>query len=222
MRKILWYLALPVLAFAQLDDNTLTVTASRQLPALQPDQVVIAVAVESDPTATLDDVLAVLNGSGITAANLSIATSLGGTSSDWVFRLTVPLGNLNAALATLQKVVNASSLPAAYAVESLQVSSALQASQQCPYPALVSDGQSQAQKLAAAVGAGVGPIVALSDGSSLNGGSGGGASGGLFQFAIFPGNIVPVSEVLQLADLLAPRPSAAPTCTMVVQFSLVH
>ena len=227
MRKILWYLALPVLAFAQLDDNTLTVTASRQLPALQPDQVVIAVAVESDPTATLDDVLAVLNGSGITAANLSIATSVGGTSSDWVFRLTVPLAKLNASLAALQKVVNASSLAAAYAVESLQVSPALQASQQCPYPALVSDAQSQAQRLAAALGGSVGPIVALSDGGSLNGGQAGTAA--LYQYAGFgfigtgsgTGIYIPVSEFLQLASF-APQPSATTTCTMVVQFSLLH
>jgi uncharacterized protein YggE len=218
MRKTLWFLAMPALAFAQLDDNTLTVTASRQLPALQPDQAVIAVAVESAPTATLDDVLAALNGSGITAANLVTATSLGGATSDWIFRLSVPLANLSASLAALQKVVDSSSLAADYAVESLQVSSALQASQQCPYPALVSDAQTQAQQLATAVGAKVGPIVALSNGGSSSSNSSGTFAATLTQV----GSGVPVSDVLGLAGLLAPQPSTATTCTMVVQFGLVH
>ena len=63
------------LAFGQLDSNSITVTASRNA-SLQPDQAVFAVSVQSGISASLDDVLAALQGSGITAANLSSVSSV--------------------------------------------------------------------------------------------------------------------------------------------------
>jgi len=220
MRKILWFLAVPLAAFAQLDDNTVTVTASRQLPNLQPDQAVIGVDVAADPGAVLDDVLAALNGSGITAANLSsVEPYPGGPSTVWSFTLTVSLAKMSATLATLQRVINASPLPAAYSVLFTEVSPELQATQQCPYPALVSDAQAQAQKLASAVGLSVGPILTLSDSGQTA------VAGTIFGSTIFvSGNGIPVSSS-QLSFLLPSTGQSLPPtvpCTMTVQLQLLH
>src|SRR5260370_31326366 len=58
------------LAFAQLDSNSITVSASRS-GTLQPDQALFVVSVQSDLNTSLNDVLAALQGSGITSANFS-------------------------------------------------------------------------------------------------------------------------------------------------------
>ena len=58
------------LLFGQLDSNSVTVTASQSVN-LQPDQVLFGVGVGSSLTTSLDDVLAALQGSGITFANFS-------------------------------------------------------------------------------------------------------------------------------------------------------
>jgi Protein of unknown function (DUF541) len=216
MRRILWLLALPLAAWAQLDDNTLTVSASRQLAILQRDQAVFTVNVNAPTSASLDDVLAVVGGTGISAANLSGAyTSLytnlqvGKPSTSWTFNLTVPLAKVGATIAALQSTINAS-MPVTYFL-STQVSQALQAAQQCPYTALVNDATAEAQKLAAAAGAAVGPILSVSDGSTQTGGA---------VYAFFS---VPI-PALRIVDSLLGYVSSAPTpaCSMTVQFALVH
>src|ERR1700730_7421267 len=57
-------------AFAQLDSNSVTVTATRSMTQ-QPDQVLFGVTVQSGLNTSLDDVVAALQGSGITSANFS-------------------------------------------------------------------------------------------------------------------------------------------------------
>lgn len=222
MRRILWLFALPLAAWAQLDDNTLTVSASRTLPGLQPDQAVFAVYVNSPLDASLDDVVAALAGAGISAANLSgvsggggsttsttTTTTTGNPSIQWTFTLTVPLSKLGSTIAALNATPASSPIQVNYSVYS-QVSQALQASQQCPYPLLVADAQGQAQKLAAAAGAGVGPILWVSDGSV-------GTPGVL--------NVVPAERVGYFASSIGgilATPQPATPCTMTVQFSLSH
>ena len=56
------------IATAQVTPNSVTVTASRN-PSLQPDQVVFGVSVSTPVDATREDVIAALQGSGITLAN---------------------------------------------------------------------------------------------------------------------------------------------------------
>src|SRR5437879_1708715 len=58
------------LAFAQLDSNSVTVTASRNVN-LQPDQTVFSVRVDSGLNTSLDDILIALQGSGIGIGNFS-------------------------------------------------------------------------------------------------------------------------------------------------------
>jgi Protein of unknown function (DUF541) len=213
MRTILCFLALPLAAWAQLDDNTVTVTASRQLPILQPDQAVFTVYVTSPPDASLDDVLNTLAGVGISASNLT-GVSGGSTDTDWTFTLTVPLSKLGPTVAGLN-AASASSTRVGYSVYS-QVSPALQASGQCPYALLVSDAQAQAQRLASAAGARVGPVVWVSDGSAMPGALS--LVAGNFSAAFLYGAVA----ANRLGSYLVNPQPAAPACTMAVQFSLLN
>src|SRR5579862_2598794 len=112
MRILTFFFAASML-FAQLESNTVTVTATRTV-TVQPDQVVFTVSVLSPPTASIDDVLAMLQGSGITASQfsgvsgplqLSETTGISvGTSSQllqWTFSLPEPVGQFKATAATL-------------------------------------------------------------------------------------------------------------------------
>lgn len=221
MRRFLWLFMLPLAVWAQLGDNTVTVTASRQLPNLQPDQAVFEVTVTAGGNASLNDVLAELAGTGITAANLSgvqgsgsttttTTTTAGPATTQWSFLVTVPLSQLGSTIAALQAAAKAPSAQVYYSV-SAQVSPQLLATQPCPYALLVAEAQGQAQTLAAAAGATVGPILWVSDGSTLGTGIAA-VRTGEFSAAIaglsivpFPGIVIPPS-----------------TCTMTVQFSLVN
>ena len=71
--RTLWvgvvFLAASSAVFGQLDDNTLTITASRTMD-VQPDQVIVGVYVNAPFDNTVDDILGALQGSGVTSANL--------------------------------------------------------------------------------------------------------------------------------------------------------
>jgi len=219
-------LAAPIAAFAQLDDNTITVTASRT-SNLQPDQAQMGVTVASAATATLDDVVAALNGSGITAANLTSTSyvQVVGTpplTSQWYFTIAVPIAQVNALIATLGKIqqrlaVPGTAMAVSYYLQGLQVSAQLQAANPCAFTSLVSDAQRQAQTLAAAAGVSVGPIVAISDGS--------GTGSAVAVLAVRQGDF---SSLLGGAIVTAGlayqwyAPATAPACTMTVQFQLLH
>src|SRR5216684_3966910 len=69
---ILAFLAFASLISAQTDSNSVTVTASRTTTTtFQIDQASFGITVTSDLNTSLDDVLAALQGSGITIANFS-------------------------------------------------------------------------------------------------------------------------------------------------------
>ena len=57
------------LAFAQLETNTVTVNASRDVSGVS-DQVVLGIVLRTDASATLSDVVKRLEGTGATAADL--------------------------------------------------------------------------------------------------------------------------------------------------------
>ena len=100
------------LAFGQLDSNSVTVTASRGVN-LRADQAVLGVFVDSGLNASLDDVLAALQGSGITIANFSGVSTASAIfvppppklqpppMLEWAFGLSVPLSKLKDTFATL-------------------------------------------------------------------------------------------------------------------------
>jgi hypothetical protein len=90
------------LVFGQLDSDTVTIQASRSVN-LTPDQVVFSVSVSAAPTTGLDQIVAALANSGITASNFVGVT--GGTGSQsplqWMFSLVAPLTKIKATIAPL-------------------------------------------------------------------------------------------------------------------------
>lgn len=166
--------------FAQLDSNSVTVTASRNVN-LQPDQTVFLVRVSSGLNTSLDDVIAALQGSGIGIGNFS-SVSTGNVlpftqltpgqqppppSLEWDFTLPVPLSKVKdtaTMLANLEQTLaqKKNGLALSFNVQGAQVSQQLQQSQTCPIADLLADARAQAQKLASATGLGVGNILAMS------------------------------------------------------------
>ena len=166
------------LAFAQLDSNSVTVAASRNIN-LQPDQVVFAVFVDSGLNSSLDDILSALRGSGITAANFSGVSTVSSFNFvgpnqapqppmlEWAFGLAVPFSKMKdtvATLTSLQQTVSQknSELKLSFQIQGTEISPQLQQSQMCVLADLIADARSQAQKLGDAAGLGVGSILAVS------------------------------------------------------------
>ena len=106
-------------AFAQLDSNSVTVTASRNIPAAA-DQLTFYAYVSSGIANTLDDIVAALQGSGITAADFQGLNNNGvlppivngspiaAPALQWQFAFTAPLAKMKdtiAALTALQQSI---------------------------------------------------------------------------------------------------------------------
>jgi hypothetical protein len=202
---------------AQTDSNSITVVASRNA-SLQADQAVFGVSVGSGLTATLEDVLGALQGSGITIANFTgistptlsfvgIPTALLPAPSpsvpilQWSFTLAVPLSKIKDTITTLTTVQqNAAKknngLSVTFQVQGSQVSPQAQQSQTCALTDLIADARAQAQKLADAAGMGAGVILAMSSATSIPTAT----SAGLSSFLI---GVVP-----------------SPNCTLTVKFAL--
>jgi uncharacterized protein YggE len=208
------------LAFAQLDSNSITVSASRSA-TLQPDQALFAVSVQSDLNTSLNDVLAALQGSGITSANFSGVstsslsaifisgpiTSPPGPTIQWTFGLPVPLTKTKdtvAALTALQQNIaqNNKSLKLSFSIQGTQVSQQLQQSQTCSIPDLLTDARTQAQTLAVAGGVTLGTILAMSSPTS--------------SAAIFP-NSYPINTGISFSSAFAPAP-----CVVTVKFAVTR
>ena len=196
--------------------QTLTVTETRSTSA-QPDQAVLSITVTSDLSSSLDDVLALLSGTGVTAANINYVYSYPeqqGQTVQWTFSLGVPFSEVQATVAVLtgaqQKLAQSKSTTSiAFSGLGTQVSPQLQASQQCPTADMIADARVQAQKMVSGTGVTVGPILALSDGSEAGFGVPAGA------------------ERLGLAGVLT-EPffgvanfTVGPNCTVEVQFAAV-
>lgn len=218
-------IAFAIAAYGQTDANSITVLSSRSV-TLQADEAVFITSVTSSLNTGFDDVLAALSGFGITTDNFQSVYSYGGSRDqmmlEWNFTLVVPLSKLKATTTMLEGLRQAMSvkhpeLTVNYGLENTQVSSQLQESQQCPLTDLIADARAQAQKLASASpGLSVGPIIALSDGSS-----------GLNQR--FIPSVYFISgdfsgPRLGLASFLLGVPSygTASNCSVMVKFSLLH
>jgi hypothetical protein len=192
------------LATAQVTPNSVTVTANRNTN-LQPDQAVFGVNVTTPVDATRDDVIAALQGSGITLSNFTSVQSLQvpsgrvtNTALQWSFALPAPLANMKATLGLLSAVQNsmAKDKPAfmmSFGVNGLQVSPQAQQSQTCSLADLVNDARAQAQKLASAAGATVGAVMAISNATVVT------DTGSTNPFA---------------------QPTLAPSCSLTVKFAL--
>lgn len=150
-------------AFAQLDSNSVTVTASRNTTA-QADQATLSVSVTSGFNNGLTDILNALAGTGITMANFTGLNSYSNPPQlTWSFTLYVPIAKLSdttTSLANLQQsiVQKKNGLALAFSVQGTQVSQA----PGCSQADLLADARVSAQKLADAAGLTVGVILAMS------------------------------------------------------------
>ncbi len=163
------------LAFGQLDSNSVTVTASLSVN-LQPDEAIFGVYVDSDLHAALSDVLAPLQGSGITVTNFSVVSTVQRYDSrtgmplpamlEWAFRFPVALSKTKdtaSLLAALQQnlVQKNKGLELSFNLQGTQVSDQLQQSHSCVISDLIAAARISAQRLANAAGLGVGAVLAM-------------------------------------------------------------
>jgi hypothetical protein len=162
------------LAFGQLDSNSVTVTASRAPSSGSPDQAVFSVVVTSGFDTSLDDVIALLQGTGISAANLqslneySISNGSSGQATEalnWQFTVTAPLAKNKDTIATLINLQATiakknNGVTMSFSIQGTRTS--VQPPQTCAQSDLLTDARTQAQKLADGAGVGVGNILAMS------------------------------------------------------------
>ena len=207
-------LSAPV-AFAQLDNDTITVTASRQA-SLPADQALVGVTVSAPPEVPLEDVLALIGPAGFNMANLTGTYSL--VATQWSFSRAVSFDRVSSTLAALAAARDAGAqkdprIDIAYYLQGAQVSDQVRAAHPCVFPSLLSDAQRQAQNIAAAAGVRVGSIVAMSDSGGVQG---------------VIGYVLPAVRLGDFSQWFSPSlgsfllGSAPPTCVITVQFRLVR
>jgi uncharacterized protein YggE len=222
MRLAILLLAASATAFGQLDDDTLTVTATRTT-SLAPDQAAITIYFSGPAASSLDDALAALQGSGVAASDLAYVTSTDGASPflQWVFNRTVSFSQLKATLAALDSIQSAVAKKGAFSVSWFVQGTVSPAAQQatalCPLPAMVSDARAQAQRVADAAGVKVGPVVSLSQAQP----------GGLVPVPVFrSGEFVSatgfVSNPFRLGVISSSPPPTGSSCGITVQFKLLR
>ncbi len=219
--------------FGQPDPNAITITALRNLTAT-PDQVSFALTVVSSANSGLNEITASLQNAGIAGAIFTgVYTSQGYTPAvgsqppavlQWLFQMTAPLARIKdtfGLLTAAQQAIaaNNSGLSLTFSTQGLQTSPDAQKSVACPQTDLVSDARAQAQKVAAAAGVSVGPVLSMSGGnpvgvpiptnviSASRAGDFTGASSGSFLLGVISS---------------APLTSFGYTCSLAVQFQLLR
>ena len=216
-------------------EPVITISATRT-NAIQADQVLIGLTVQSPTTAGLDDITGALTGAGVSGANFTqVYTTISYTLSGgvqaqlnelvWSFTLTAPLAKLSATLTQIisaQQTISAnnSGLILSFYVEGAQISPQLQQSQPCSQAALLADAQAQAKAVAAAAGVTAGAILSMGEGSSA------------VALQVAPtfissiaGNFTTgvLTSGVGYASILGPPvlPTPQPTCSLTVQFQLM-
>ncbi|HYW46373.1 MAG TPA: SIMPL domain-containing protein [Bryobacteraceae bacterium] len=173
-RVIAFLLTAAGLAFGQATTNSITVTASRNAN-VQPDQVVFGVKVDAPLTASRDDAVSALQGSGITLANLTGVTTVQQYDSkgqatvsliEWTFSLPVAIADMKSTIALLSTVQTSNAqknngIAISFGVQGTQVSPQAQQALSCALSDLIGDANAQAQKMASAAGKGLGPLLAM-------------------------------------------------------------
>jgi uncharacterized protein YggE len=213
MSKIALLLLAAAPLFAQLESHTLAISATRSIYP-QPDQVVFGLTVSSSASASLDQIVAALSGLGITDANLTGIGNL--VPFQWGFSLAAPLSSLSTTIGALVKLEetvgqNNSGLALTFTIDRTQVSEQAQQSQSCSNTDLITDATAQAQKLAAAAGLTLGPILRVSNVPVA-------LAGAVPTNAVFQGSVVSGS----FSDFLLGSPTTSPvTCSLLVKFKLL-
>jgi uncharacterized protein YggE len=217
MRLAILLLAAAATAFGQLEDDSLTVTATRTT-SLQPDQATVSIYLSAPAGGSLDDAVVALQGSGVAASDLASVNSYTGDNSlEWVFNRTVSFFQLKTTLAALDSIQSALAQKVSYFVQGSVSPEAQQAPALCPLPAMVADARAQAQRVADAAGVRVGPVVSLSQAQPT----------GLVAAPVFrSGNFVSAAGVSPVSFLVgvisqSPPPTGS-SCGITVQFKLLR
>jgi hypothetical protein len=198
--------------FAQLTSNSVTVTASRASNP-QPDQVLFSVNVAAPVEATLTDVLAAIQGTGLTLANFTgigfsgqspsgPATIVADSRVQWGFSLPAALSDMKSTVGLLTAVqanlAKTGRFGLSFTVAGLQVSDRLRQSQNCAISDLIADAREQAQKLASSAGMSLGSILAMSTATTTQA----------------------TSTFLSSGSQSATGPGPLPVCSLSVKFAL--
>jgi hypothetical protein len=209
----IWLLFLAVgPAFAQVKLNTVAISVTQQIN-LQPDQAAFTVIVGSGMDANLDQIVGPLSGLGITVSNLSGIANYTVGSLQWSFALAVPLASVPAtigSLTSLQQTIpqNNSGLTLSFTLNGTQVSAQLQQAPACSTTDLVAAATAQAQKVVAAAGLVLGPILKVSN---------------LVQGQASPERVEAVFTSGPISDFLLGLASPPATnCSLTVQFQLLQ
>ena len=175
------FLAAAPLAFGQLDSGSVTVTAYRS-SAVQPDEVLFGVFVDTATFTSLSDVTNALQAVGITIANFSNVSTVSQfnlppgapqpPALEWAFSLPVPIAKLKdtaAMLAALQVSIGQGNpgMTLSFSVQGTQASQQALQSFTCSNTDLIAAARAQAQDLASAAGQNLGSILAMSNGTNV-------------------------------------------------------
>lgn len=169
MRNLVMAVLLASTAFAQLDSNALTVTATRQLQPT-PDEVSVSITIGSGLRSTLDDVTASLRSTGVTTAQFTGVgtdyTTDGAERLSWSFSLTAPLADFRGAIDLLnaaRRAMSHSGFTLTFRLQGAQASDKQRAALQCSQSNLIADARRRAQAAADAAGMVLGPILSIAD-----------------------------------------------------------
>ena len=178
----------------------------------------MVVQVSVAPDTGLDDVLAMLKGTGITAGNLTgvyeTPVQTGpyvqvDPTATWIFQTTISLSDLQSTIATLTQLQKSSGSKLSFDVAGTRASSL----PSCPLTALVSDARKQADTMASAAGIKVGLIVSVSDTPPV----GVGVPVAMFGYLGTSG-LSPATLTRTFVSTVVSSPP--PSCSLTVQFKL--
>ena len=145
--------------------HAMSIDASR-LSSVKLDQVLIDLTVTTDISADAGAANAILARVGIRDAVFTgvrtFSPTLRRTVLEWSFALTTPLDKMKSTLAQIAAARQDPAINLDFYVDGLQGST--QTPPLCDEAGLVADARAQAQKLAAAAGVSLGPVVGVSDG----------------------------------------------------------
>jgi len=216
------------LCLAQLDDNTVTVTVTRNVTE-QPDQAVLGITVTTPRNASLDDAIATAQGLSLAASDLLYVNTAFGLppSTEWQFSKVVPFSGLKDALAAVLAAQQAAQKRQGFDLSLYVNGSSSQAAQQspalCPIPTLFSNAQAQAQLIAAAAGVRVGAVASMSqDTGQLAIPTFAARTGDFTQGFIFDPSTGVLPTGVLTSFLLPPVPQPNSACTLTVQFKLLR
>jgi hypothetical protein len=176
----LLFLLPPQLLIGQITstDRSVTVTASRNSTVVAADLALFDVTVRSPTDSSRDEVLAVVQGSGLNVTNFFsvLSNSEHGADNsrqdvlDWSFNLTAPLANLKPTLSqltALQQSVAAkkNGMSVSFSIRGTQASPQAQAGPACATADLMAVARAEAQKMANAAGVGLGGVLSMSGAS---------------------------------------------------------